>query len=255
MRIMALRYCFEQSHVARTLARSKPHDLAVIDTEGCEEVVKSAVKRGVFVYGYLNAGALEKERSYYGEFKHLRLAPYDGWDGEFWIDPTDREWQQHLISEAKRMKKMGVIGLYLDNTDIYYMCAKPSRLKNPMRKVPDATAVYKALADIVLCLYHMGLIVMPNGGDSFVRRFVTEHPGVIQTINQEGLFYEDFKKQPKSETAYRKEYMKWAAKHMSGKIRGIEYCRKQSEILAVKAYYKAHGWDVYISKHKDLMGD
>lgn len=36
---MSLRYCFEQSYVARTLARSKPHDLAVIDTEGCEDAV------------------------------------------------------------------------------------------------------------------------------------------------------------------------------------------------------------------------
>lgn len=62
---MALRYCFEQSYVARTLARSKPHDLAVIDTEGMEDAVRNAVRRGVFVYGYLNAGALEKERPYY----------------------------------------------------------------------------------------------------------------------------------------------------------------------------------------------
>lgn len=31
---MSLRYCFEQDYVARTLARSKPHDLAVIDTDG-----------------------------------------------------------------------------------------------------------------------------------------------------------------------------------------------------------------------------
>ena len=128
---MALRYCFEQSYVARTLSHSKPHDLAVIDTEGMEESVRNAVKRGVFVYGYLNAGALEKERSYYPQFKHLRLAPYDGWDGEFWIDPTDREWQQHLISEAKRMKRLGVIGVYLDNTDIYYMARG---FHNPMKK-------------------------------------------------------------------------------------------------------------------------
>ena len=31
---MVLRYCFEQSYVARTLAHFKPHDLAVIDTDG-----------------------------------------------------------------------------------------------------------------------------------------------------------------------------------------------------------------------------
>lgn len=75
---MALTYCFESSHIPRTLAKCKRRDLAVIDTEGCEEAVKSAVKRGVFVYGYLNPGALEKERPYYEKFKHLRLARYDG---------------------------------------------------------------------------------------------------------------------------------------------------------------------------------
>jgi len=51
--------------------------------------VRAAVKRGVWVYGYLNVGALEKERPYYPIFKHLRLAPYDGWDGEYWVDVTD----------------------------------------------------------------------------------------------------------------------------------------------------------------------
>ena len=50
---MALRYCFEQSYVARTLAHSKPHDLAVVDTEGCEEAVRNAIKRGVFIYRYI----------------------------------------------------------------------------------------------------------------------------------------------------------------------------------------------------------
>ena len=49
--------------------------------------------------------------------------------------------------------------------------------------------------------------------------------------------------------------MKWAAKHIKGKVRGIEYCKKPAEIAYVKAYYLAHGWDVYISKHKNLEGD
>lgn len=253
---MSLRYCFETSHVLKTLDASKKSDLAVIDSEGiAKRHIQLAVTRGVFIYDYLNVGALEKGRSGYKSVENLRIAKYEGWPDEYWVDVTSPAWKEFILAQAREKKDKGAIGIYLDNTDIYYMCAKPSRLKNPMRKVPDATAVYKALADIVLCLYHMGLIVMPNGGDAFVRRFVTEHPGVIQTINQEGLFYEDFKKQPKSETAYRKEYMKWAAKHMSGKIRGIEYCREKLEILAVKAYYKAHGWDVYISKHKNLEGD
>ena len=61
---MALRYCFETSNVRATLARSKPSDLAVIDTEGHEKAVCEAVSRGVWVYGYLNVGTVEKERLY-----------------------------------------------------------------------------------------------------------------------------------------------------------------------------------------------
>ena len=250
-----LRYCFEQEYIARTLKKMKKHDLAVIDTDGISTaVIKAACARGVWVYGYINAGALEKERSYYSRFKHLRIAKYEGWDGEYWIDPTADEWKEHIVALAKTIKATGAIGVYLDNTDIYYMCGHG--FKNPLRKAPSKDAVYHALEDIVdIIQTDIGLIVMPNGGDTFVRRFVTEHPGIIQTINQEGLFYEDFRKQSKEETEYRKAYMKWAAKHIKGKVRGIEYCKKPAEIAYVKAYYAAHGWDVYISKHKNLEGD
>ena len=250
---MALRYCFEQNYIARTLAKSKPHDLAMIDTEGCEESVRNAVKRGVFVYGYLNAGALEKERPYYPLFKHLRLAPYDGWDGEYWIDMTDRGWQQHLISEAKRMKKLGVIGLYLDNTDIYYMVTEGFR--SPMRKAPSPQAVYTALSNIVLKLSDLGMIVMPNGGDVFVRKFVRAHPNTIKTVNQEGVLYQDKKRQSKEDTEYFTEYLDWKKKK-GIYIRGIEYPKNKVQALNAKAYYKKHGWQgIYISYHKDLRGD
>ena len=166
---MSLRYCFETSHVLKTLDMSKKSDLAVIDSEGIAKWhIQLAVARGVFIYDYINVGALEKGRSGYKSVENLRIAKYDGWPGEYWVDVTSPAWKDFILTQAREKKDKGAIGIYLDNTDIYYMCAKPSRLKNPMRKVPDATAVYKALSDIVLCLYHMGLIVMPNGGDAFV---------------------------------------------------------------------------------------
>ena len=255
---MALRYCFEQSSVIATLMKSNARDLAVIDTDGIDpKWIKKAVDRGVFVYGYLNIGALEKQRSYYSSFKSLRLAKYNGWEGEYWIDPTNAGWQAHIYDEAKKIKATGAVGLYLDNTDIYWMCKEGfgEKKSSMMQTAPNAADVYNALASMVRGISRMGLIVMPNGGDDFARRFIAKNPGVIQTINQESLFYEDFKRLPKAETEYRKEYMKWAQKHISGKVRGIEYCRKASEIAMVKAYYAAHGWDVYISKHKNLEGD
>lgn len=63
---MALRYCFETSNVLKTLDISKKTDLAVIDSEGiAKRHIQLAVARGVFVYDYLNVGALEKGRSGY----------------------------------------------------------------------------------------------------------------------------------------------------------------------------------------------
>lgn len=93
---MALRYCFEASRVPTTLSACKRNDLAVVDTEGRESLVRAAVKRGVWVYGYLNIGALEKQRPYYEKFKHLRLVKYEGWDGEYWVNITDKAWQDHV---------------------------------------------------------------------------------------------------------------------------------------------------------------
>lgn len=92
---MSLTYCFESSHIPSVLAKCRKNDLTVVDTEGREKAVHEAVSRGVWVYGYLNIGALEKQRPYYEKLKHLRLAKYEGWDGEYWINPTAKEWQGH----------------------------------------------------------------------------------------------------------------------------------------------------------------
>ena len=255
---MALTYCFESSLISRTLAKCKKNDLAVVDTEGRESAVRQAVNRGVYVYGYLNIGALEKERPYYDKLKHLRLAKYAGWDGEYWIDPTAREWQEHILSLAKEIKATGAIGLYLDNTDIYYMCLQGFKEEKTkmLRSAPSAQAVYNALSNIILKISALGLIVMPNGGDTFVRKFITAHPRIIPTINQEGVFYETLNKKNKSsDTQYYKDYCKWAQKRISGKVRIIEYTSSKTEQTKIKAYCIAHGWDVYFSKHKELRGD
>lgn len=255
---MALTYCFESHLVPATLAKCRRNDLAVVDTEGNEKAVRNAVSRGVHAYGYLNVGACEYARYYYKDFKHDRLAKYSGWDGEYWIDVTDRAWQDHCISLAKQIKATGAIGLYLDNTDIYYMCQQGFKEEKTkmLRSAPSAQAVYNALSNVILKISALGLIVMPNGGDTFVRKFMVAHPRVIPTINQEGVFFEELNKKNKSsDTQYYKDYCKWAQKRISGKVRIIEYTSSKSEQAKIKAYCIAHGWDVYFSKHKELRGD
>lgn len=66
MKKMALRYCFENP--IKTLQKSKPHGLAVVDTEGYESYVRQAVSRVVYAYGYLNVGVCDVARSYYKNY-------------------------------------------------------------------------------------------------------------------------------------------------------------------------------------------
>ena len=252
---MSLRYCFEASRVPATLSASKKSDLAVVDTEGHEKAVREAVRRGVWVYGYLNVGALEKERPYYDKLKHLRLARYDGWSGEYWIDPTAKEWQDHIISLAKQIKACGAIGIYLDNTDIYYEIAEREIGKQYSRNLPTAGLVYTTLEYMILKINALGLIVMPNGGDTFVRKFIRAHPDIIKTVNQEGVLYQDKKRQSAEDTKYYTDYLDWCRKK-GIYVRGIEYPKTKAQAVHAQLYYKAHKWQgCYISWHKELRGD
>ena len=44
-----LTYCFESSYIPSVLLKCRKNDLAVVDTEGQENVVREAVSRGVHV--------------------------------------------------------------------------------------------------------------------------------------------------------------------------------------------------------------
>lgn len=257
---MALRYCFEEDYVVRTLKASKKHDLAVIDSDGIPAAkIKEAVKRGVYIYDYLNAGALESERSYYKDYKDLCILPYEGWKGEYWVDVTDMRWIEHLVKRAKASKALGCIGLYFDNTDIVWMCDEGFKGSRLMRKAPSTAEAYYALEYAIRRIRkETGLVVMPNGGDVFVRtlfRMCADAKDLIQTVNQEGVLYEDFKPQKKDDKEYRTAYLDWA-KRQRLYIRGIEYTKSKREAAKARLYYAKHGWQgLYISKHKDLKGD
>jgi endo-alpha-1,4-polygalactosaminidase (GH114 family) len=256
---MAMRICLEEDYVLKTLARSKKNDLAVVDIDNIDpKYVLEAVGRGVHVYGYLNACALERQRSYYKEFADLRIAAYDGWPGEYWVDVTDERWQKHLIDEAKRFKKAGCKGLYFDNPDLYYMCVVGFREEKTklIKPAPRGWQVYNALKQVMEELTDMGLVVMPNGGDTFIRKLILNgHKNLVKTVIQESVLFDDNKRVSKEDKEYFTEYLDWC-KEKGIYIRGIEYCTKFRYKTEAKAYYKKHGWQgLYISPHSDLRGD
>lgn len=257
---MAMRICLEEDYVLKTLAKSKKNDLAVVDIDNIDpKYVREAVARGVHVYGYLNACALEKERSYYKEFEDLRIAAYSGWPGEYWVDVTAEKWQKHLVSEAERFKEAGCKGLYFDNCDLYYMCVVGFREEKTklIKPAPRGWSVYEALLHVMKELVHgLGLVVMPNGADSFVRKLINNgHRDLLKTVIQESVLYSDSKRVASEYIKYFTEYLDWCKKK-GLYTRGIEYTSKLTQASTAKAYYRRHGWnDVYISKHSDLRGD
>ena len=251
------RYCLEQRYVSRTLTNSKKNNLAVIDPTGIStSLIAKAKNRGVVVYGYINAGALEKTRKYYSQFEHLRICEYDGWPGEYWVDVTSSSWKTHLIDEAKKQKAAGVTGVYFDNVEIYYMVEHGFHGEHLYRDPPSQESVYKALSEVIKKIENeVGILVMPNCGDTFVRRFEKDNPGVILEVNVEGVLYEDFDRKSSKEVRYLTSYLDWCAGR--GMVtRGIEYTKSSSGAEESREYYKKHGWtSVYISRHKDLEGD
>ena len=251
------RYCLEQRYVSRTLTNSKKNNLAVIDPTGIStSLIAKAKNRGVVVYGYINAGALEKTRKYYSQFEHLRICEYDGWPGEYWVDVTSSSWKTHLIDEAKKQKAAGVTGVYFDNVEIYYMVEHGFHGEHLYRDPPSQESVYKALSEVIKKIENeVGILVMPNCGDTFVRRFEKDNPGVILEVNVEGVLYEDFDRKSSEEVRYLTSYLDWCAGR--GMVtRGIEYTKSSSGAEKSREYYKKHGWtSVYISRHKDLEGD
>ena len=251
------RYCLEQRYVSRTLTNSKKNNLAVIDPTGIStSLIAKEKNRGVVVYGYINAGALEKTRKYYSQFEHLRICEYDGWPGEYWVDVTSSSWKTHLIDEAKKQKAAGVTGVYFDNVEIYYMVEHGFHGEHLYRDPPSQESVYKALSEVIKKIENeVGILVMPNCGDTFVRRFEKDNPGVILEVNVEGVLYENFDRKSSEEVRYLTSYLDWCAGR--GMVtRGIEYTKSSSGAEKSREYYKKHGWtSVYISRHKDLEGD
>ena len=121
-----LRYCFEQDKVVPMLKKMKD-GLAVIDSDGISgTTIKNILEKNpkLLIYDYLNPCALERERSCYEKFKHLRIAKYASWSGEYWIDVTNKDWQEYIINEARKKKAKGAIGLYFDNTVQRRVCRR-----------------------------------------------------------------------------------------------------------------------------------
>ena len=93
-------------YAADQISKLSAFDLVEIDTEGgTDNYTQSDVKQlkdgGVIVVSYLNVGACETFRSYWKQCEKFKLAPYEGYPGEYWMDVTKSDYHTLLITAAE----------------------------------------------------------------------------------------------------------------------------------------------------------
>lgn len=203
---------------------------------------------GCTVYGYLNIGAVETYRAYFGRFEYLSLGVYEDWPDERWIDVSDADWQAFLTQElALQYTTLGIDGFFLDNTDVYYHY--------------ETEEMFDGLCTILRGLRAVNpkLTLLINGGDAFVSRCIAEGIAneLFDGVNQETVFTsidfdtETFHPQNAKETAYFQEYLQ-TVKQAGLQVYLLEYDADDALSQIIDAYCKENGFAWYNAKDLDL---
>ncbi len=220
----------------------KNYNLIVIDAYYLDkEEIKELHQTNKKIYTYLNIGTIENFRKYYSEFKDDAFDIYEDWPEERWMDVSKSNWQDFILNKAKEYKALGVDGFFIDNTDVYSMY--------------PSDQIYHGLVTILNELNTLGLDLMINGGDVFVRKAVDDIH--IDAVNQETIFSKinfethTLERNNKEDEAYYKEYVEYIKDH-NIKVYLLEYTKKEEMIIEIENYCKKHDFLYYISPSIEL---
>ena len=236
----------DQEELKETGGKIDKYKTIVIDGQSFS---KSQIRKwksdGHIVYSYLNIGSISTSRSYYKDFKNIKLKAYNHWPGEYWMDVSKKAWQKKMIEVEKSLTDKGVDGLFIDNTDVYYQYHKNS--------------IYSGLENIISGLRKYTSRIIINGGDVFVKKLMDRGKiKLIYGVNQESVFsrivdYEKniFKKQTKYNRTYYQKYLK-RCKKAGLKVYVIEYTKDYALAKSIKSYCKKAGYRYYMTSNINL---
>lgn len=226
------------------IIKAKPN-IAVIDfAEFGDTQIRKLRSKGIKLISYLNVGAIEKGRSYYSRYKKYAIGVYSDWN-EKWMNLRAKEWQNFLVSQAKKFQARGALGLYIDNLDVVEEF-KPHGLYGP------AKDILKRIQK------ETGLYLMVNGADYFVTECIRERDICFQAIQQEEVFTRIISigknkcgSQTKTEKKRLKAYCVVARKHVDVYL--LEYRASAANRAKISAFCKKYKMNYYNSKTVDLL--
>ena len=212
-----------------------------------KEEVATLKKTNGTVLSYLNIGSIEDFRDYYNDYQDLILGPYENWDGEYWIDVSDQQWQDFITEDiATSLINKGVDGFFIDNTDVYYF-------------YPDQD-IYNGVTSILKSLKGKNMQVIINGGDTYVSKYLKENGSldpVLDGVNQESVFssinWDDksFEENDQESKDYFLDYLSDVASD-GKKVFLLEYTTDESLIQTIKEQSSKLGYTTYISDSLEL---
>lgn len=221
----------------------KDYDIIVIDAQNFTRgQIQKFKNNGQKVYSYINAGSIEKTRSYYGKYADLTLDPYENWDEEYWVDVSSEKWQDFISYDIpQKLLDKDIDGFFVDNIDIYYQYHRPE--------------IYNGLCNILNNLMDYDKPVIVNGGDVFVSEYISRNGNIkdiLTGINQETVFskinfdQETFEKNDEDTIEYFKKYIA-ECKSNGLDVYITEYTTDKKLIRQIKDYCKENGFHYYIS--------
>jgi len=221
-------------------------DLLVIDAEYfSQNDIARLRENGIHeIYSYINIGSIESFRSYDTDFEKYTLGAYENWPEEKWIDVSVPEWQACTASRVDALIQKGVDGFFVDNTDVYYNYPQES--------------IYDGILTILDYMNHTGRKIILNGGDCFVKKYLTTEKNVlIDGVNQENVFTaydfskDIYTKNDQSTREYYTEYLDLAMSHGCTAYT-LEYAMDPTIRRQATAYAGKHGYICYISDNIGL---
>lgn len=221
-------------------------DLLVIDAEYfSQNDIARLRENGIReIYSYINIGSIESFRSYDTDFEKYTLGAYENWPEEKWIDVSVPEWQACTASRVDALVQKGVDGFFVDNTDVYYNYPQES--------------IYDGILTILDYMNHTGRKIILNGGDCFVKKYLTTEKNVlIDGVNQENVFTaydfskDIYTKNDQSTREYYTEYLDLAMSHGCTAYT-LEYAMDPTIRRQAAAYAGKHGYICYISDNIGL---
>lgn len=227
---------------------SEGYETVVIDAQNLSpEEVAEMKARGQKVYSYINLGSLEDFRSYFDAYKHLSLKLYENWEEEYWMDVSNKEWQDFVGETlANQLLEKGVDGFWVDNVDVYY--------QYPTQET------YAGVETILKKLMSYQLPVIINGGDEFVRLYWEKNQhldDILTGVNQESVFSTiNFDEgtlgtQGIREQNYYLDYLNLV--NQAGKqIFLLEYTTSEGLASTIHSYTQERRWSYYISDSIEL---